>query len=104
MKQKRNKKWIGAAIGLASTVAGLISNRINANNQEELERKRIEEEKRLKAEQNALQTAQNLSAQYANTSYIDEFKNKITLKAGGAVTNDRIKQLKQFKCGGRKKR
>lgn len=92
MKNKRNKKWIGAAIGLVSQGVGLVTNLISKNKQAEAEEKARQEqlalEAKQKAEQNALQTAQNLSAQFSDTSYIDEFQKRIEFKKGGNTKND----------------
>ena len=94
MKNKRPKKWIGAAIG---TGVSLISQLV-AQNQE---KKMLEEQNALAAkqtaEQNALLTAQNLTNQYNNQEYIKAFKNKIVFKNGGLIYNDRLKNIKKFK-------
>ena len=103
MKNKRDKKWIGAAIGLAGTAVNLVTNLIQGNKQKKLEEEQKLQEAKLKAEQEANQTADALSSQYQNTQAVDEFKKQMTFKAGGTIANDRIKHLKQFKCGGRKK-
>lgn len=100
MKNKRAKKWIGAAIGAG---VSLIGNLISKNKEQEyLNDKRLEEAK-LISEQSALQTAQNLTNKYANQEYADKFKEKIVFKHGGAIYTDRIKNIKRFKCGGRRK-
>ena len=85
MKNKRNKKWIGAALSAVSTGVNLISNLINNNKEEKLLKEQRLEEAKIKSQQNALQTAQNLSNQYADTSYIDEFQKRIEFKKGGKI-------------------
>ena len=89
MKEQRNKKWIGAAIGLVSTGIGLISNLISKNKQRKAEEKARQEqlalEAKQKAEEEARQRNQALNAQYADTSYIDEFQKRIEFKKGGKI-------------------
>lgn len=100
MKNKRNKKLWGTLIGGGiSLVSQLI-----AQNQEKkaLEEENILEAKKI-AKQNALTTAQNLTNKYNNQEYIDAMNDKIVFKKGGAIYGDRIKHLKRFKCGGKKR-
>lgn len=89
MKNKRNKKWIGAAIGLASTGINLISNLISKNKQRKAEEKARQEqlalEAKQKAEEESRQRDQMLTAQYSDTSYIDEFQKRIEFKKGGKI-------------------
>lgn len=100
MKNKRPKKWVGAAIGAG---VSLISQLIAQNNEKKmLEQQNALAEKQA-AEQNAILTAQNLTNQYANQDYADKFKEKVVFKNGGVVYSDRIKNLKRFKCGGKKR-
>ena len=101
MKQdKRKKAFIGSIIGMAGQIIG---SAIAANK----ERKAMEEQQQMQNKLDAINQAAALSAAYNNQEYADDFKKKVTMKAGGKykkVNNaDRITREKQFKCGGRKK-
>lgn len=101
MKQgKRKKAFIGSIIGMAGQIIG---SAIAANK----ERKAMEEQQQMQNKLDATNQAAALSAAYNNQEYADDFKKKVTMKAGGKykkVNNaDRITREKQFKCGGRKK-
>lgn len=100
MKNKRPKKWIGAAIGAG---VGLISQLVAQNQQNKALKEQNALDAKRTAEQNALLTAQNLTNQYNNQEYIDAMKDKVVFKTGGAVYGDRIKNLTKFKCGGKKR-
>ena len=93
----RNKAFLGAIIGTVSNViGGAISRRKQRKAQEKAQAQQTELE--------GYQQAAAMSSAYANQDYVDEYRNKITLKNGGKVkTNDRIKVAKKFACGGRKK-
>jgi hypothetical protein len=93
---KRPKKFIGAAIGAAVSIGGGIASSIS---QRRAQRKQMKAQNR-----NAtLQQAANMTEEYNNTEYIDEFNNKVSFKAGGSIYTDRIKKMKRFKCGGKRK-
>lgn len=93
----RNKAFLGAIIGTVSNViGGAISRRKQRKAQEKAQAQQTELE--------GYQQAAAMSSAYANQDYVNEYRNKITLKNGGKVkTNDRIKVAKKFACGGRKK-
>ena len=101
----RNKAFIGAAIGaVGNIVGGIIGNSKKKKAQEAAYRQAQEEQTRSEG----VQQAAAMSAQYANQDYVDQYREKITLKTGGKVNmkkkgNDRIAIAKKFKCGGRKK-
>lgn len=101
----RPKAFIGAAIGaVGNFVGGIIGKRKQKKAQEKAYRQAQEEQTRSEG----VQQAAAMSAQYANQDYVDEYRNKITLKNGGKVNmknkgNDRIALAKKFKCGGRKR-
>lgn len=101
----RPKAFLGAAIGaVGNLVGGAISKRKQKKAQEKAYRQAQEEQTRSEG----VQQAAAMSAQYANQDYVDEYRNKITLKNGGKVNmknknNDRVAVAKKFKCGGRKK-
>lgn len=101
----RPKAFIGAAIGaVGNLVGGIIGKRKRKKAQENAYRQAQEEQTRSEG----VQQAAAMSAQYANQDYVDEYRNKITLKNGGKVNmknkgNDRIALAKKFKCGGRKR-
>lgn len=102
MKEQRDKKWIGAAIGLVSQGIGLVTNLISKNKQAKAEEKARQEqlalEAKQKAEEEARQRNQALNAQFSDTSYIDEFQKRIEFKKGGDIKNKKI-----FKKGGNTK-
>lgn len=101
----RDKAFIGAAIGaVGNIVGGIIGKRKQKKAQEKAYRQAQEEQTRAEG----VQQAAAMSAQYANQDYVDQYREKITLKTGGKVNmkkkgNDRIAIAKKFKCGGRKK-
>lgn len=101
----RQKAFIGAAIGaVTNMIGGIISKRKQKKAQERAYKQAQEEQTRSEG----VQQAAAMSAQYGNQDYVDEYRNKITLKNGGKVNmkskdNDRIAIAKKFKCGGRKK-
>ena len=93
----RNKAFLGAIIGgVSNIIGGAISRRKQRKAQEKAQAQQTELE--------GYQQAAAMSSAYANQDYVNEYRNKITLKNGGKVkTNDRIKVAKKFACGGRKK-
>lgn len=101
----RKKAFIGAAIGAVGNLAGGI---IGAFKQKRAQEKAYRQAQKEQTQNEGVQQAQAMSAQYANQDYVDEYRNKITLKNGGKVnmkkkSNDRIAMAKKFACGGRKK-
>lgn len=99
MKNKKRKAWLGAIVGGISTVANLL----NEKKQIDKYNENLIKQQQLQTQQSALQNAINLTNAYNDTSYIDNFKNKVSFKTGGAVYHDRIKRIKRFKCGGKRK-
>lgn len=103
-KCKRKKAFIGT---MAGSVIGaglqIVASAIQANKK----RKAMEEQQQMQNKLDATNQAAALTSAYANQEYADDFKKKVTLKAGGkrkiVNNNDRITKEKQFKCGGRKK-
>ena len=103
-KCKRKKAFIGT---MAGSVIGaglqIAASAIQANK----ERKAMEEQQQMQNKLDATKQAAALTSAYGNQEYVDDFKKKITLKAGGKYkrvnNSDRITKEKQFKCGGRKK-
>lgn len=98
---KRNKAFLGSVIGSVAGIAGGLIQSAAAKRQQR--RQQIAENKRATYE-----SANNLSAGYANQDYIDDFEKKVTFKNGGKTKRksqytDRINTAKKFKCGGRKK-
>lgn len=100
MITKRKKKWLGAVIG---GVASIASSLINARNQANMQEQALKQQEEAQNKQLAMQNAANLTAKYADTSYIDAMQDKISFKAGGK-TKDRVDIAKRFACGGRKKK
>ena len=103
-KCKRKKAFIGSIVG-SVVGAGLqiAASAIQANK----ERKAMEEQQQMQNKLDATKQAAALTSAYGNQEYVDDFKKKVTLKAGGKYkrvnNSDRITKEKQFKCGGRKK-
>lgn len=103
-KYKRKKAFIGT---IAGSVIGaglqIAASAIQANK----ERKAMEEQQQMQNKLDATKQAAALTSAYGDQEYVDDFKKKITLKAGGKYkrvnNSDRITKEKQFKCGGRKK-
>ena len=99
-KCKRKKAFLGSIIGM---VGQIIGSSITANK----ERKSMEEQQQMQNKIDAVNQAAALSSAYNNQEYAEDFKKKVTLKAGGKYkrvnNSDRIVKEKQFKCGGRKK-
>lgn len=103
-KCKRKKAFIGTIAGqVLGAGLQIVSSAIQANK----ERKAMEEQQQMQNKLDATKQAAALTSAYANQEYADDFKKKVTLKAGGKKklvnNNDRITKEKQFKCGGRKK-
>lgn len=103
-KCKRKKAFIGTIAGqVLGAGLQIVSSAIQANK----ERKAMEEQQQVQNKLDATQQAAALTSAYGNQEYVDDFKKKITLKAGGKYkrvnNSDRITKEKQFKCGGRKK-
>lgn len=101
----RDKAFIGAAIGaVGNLVGGIIGRRKQKKAAEKAYRQAQEEQTR----NEGIQQAAAMSAQYANQDYVDQYRQKITLKNGGKVgmkgkDKDRVAIAKRYKCGGRKK-
>lgn len=100
-KCKRNKAFIGAIV---DTVTQLISGPIMAHRQ----KKFMEEQQFNQNMIDGKNQAAALSSSINNQDYIDDYKDKITMKVGGKYkkrnNSDRITREKQFKCGGRCKK
>ncbi len=101
----RQKAFIGAAIGAVGNLVGGI---ISRNKQKKAAEKAYRNAQIEQTHNEGVQQAAAISSQYANQDYVEQYRNKITLKNGGKVgmkkkTNDRIKVAKTFACGGRKK-
>lgn len=93
---ERDKKFLGAAIGAAVSIGGGLL-------QKAAQRRAQRKQQMAQNRQDTLNQAAALSEQYNNTEYADEFREKVAFKAGGAVYHDRIKRIKRFKCGGKRK-
>lgn len=97
-KVTRDKKFIGAVIGAVTSIATSVISAKKKKKAEALAQA-------AQTEQDGLNQAASMSATYADQQYVDEYKNKITLKNGGKMknTNDRISKTKAFSHTGRKK-
>ena len=104
-KNGRDKAFIGAAIGaVGNLVGGIIGRRKQKKAAEKAYRQAQEEQTRSEG----IQQAAAMSAQYANQDYVDQYRQKITLKNGGKIgmkgkDKDRVAVAKRYRCGGRKK-
>lgn len=99
----RSKKFIGAAIGAAANIVGGIIGRAKAKRAARKQARAAQNVSVLNAETDAAQEAAAIDQQFANQEYVDEAKNKISLKNGGRYKNTRTSLAKRYKCGGRKK-
>lgn len=98
---KRNKAFLGAVIGTVGNIASsALSSYLNAKQQKEAQEAAIAEQYKA----NALQSAQNLSAAYADQSYVDDFNKRITFRAGGKLNLRGYDRIEVMKMGGRKRR
>ena len=98
---KRNKAFLGAVIGTVGSIAGsAISAHMQAKAQREAQESAIAEQNKA----NAIQSAQNLSAAYADQSYVDDFNKRITFRAGGKLNLRGYDRIEVMKMGGRKRR
>lgn len=101
----RDKAFLGAVIGgIANIAGGIISKRKQKKAQEEAYKQQQKEQ----TQNEGFQQAAAMTSQYANQDYVNQVKNKISLKNGGKVAmkkgyNDRIAHNKKFACGGRKR-
>lgn len=101
----RDKAFLGAVIGgVANIAGGIISKRKQKKAQEEAYKQQQKEQ----TQNEGFQQAAAMTSQYANQDYVNQVKNKISLKNGGKVAmkksyNDRIAHNKKFACGGRKR-
>lgn len=102
---KRDKKFIGAAIGAVANIAGGI---VGAVKKKKLAKQQEAEMERQQFAQNAVDASQQaaaMSSSYADQQYVDDYKSKIALKNGGKVkTKDRIQVAKKYAMGGRSKK
>lgn len=99
-KNGRDKKFIGAAIGAVTSIAGGLINRAK---QKKAARKQAEANRlsaTMQAQEQANQDAVNQSQQYENQEYVDDVKNKISFRNGG---KSKVSVAKKYKCGGRSK-
>lgn len=96
-KVKRDKAFIGAAIG---SVAGIASSIFGGISQ----KKAAQQQAKAQNRSDTYAMADNLSEGYGDQEYADDFKQKITFKAGGMCKGDRVKIAKKMKCGGRIKK
>jgi len=105
-KNGRDKKFIGAIVG---TVAGLAGNLIGAKKRRKAEEADLKEQQAEQYKLEGIQQAAAMTSQYANQDYVDQYKNKVVLKAGGKMKakkgnkGDRVEYNKKFAVGGRKK-
>ena len=75
-KCKRKKAFLGSVIGM---VGQIIGSSIAANK----ERKAMEEQQQMQNKLDAVNQAAALSSAYNNQEYAEDFKKKVTMKAGG---------------------
>lgn len=111
----RKKKFIGAAIGAVTSIAGgLIQGAIQKKYQDE----EYARQYKFQREAAARTTASNLTNAYGDQDYVNDYKKKVTLKMGGKAKvtyKDRYDNLStdsknskytdrrfKYKCGGKK--
>ena len=98
---KRNKAMLGAVI---SAIGGIASSALGSYMQTKAQREAQEAAIAEQNKANALQSAQNLSAAYADQSYVDDFNKRITFRAGGKLNLRGYDRIEVMKMGGRKRR
>lgn len=76
-KNKRDKAFIGAAIGAVANIAGGIFGGIG-------KKKQLAEQQEAQNKADTLQAAQALTSSYANQNYIKDYAKKVTLRMGGS--------------------
>lgn len=104
--EKRRKAFIGAAVAGVTSLIGSVAGGLMQKN---AAKRKAEQEQEQANRQNTFQQASILSEIANNQEFVDEYKNKITLKAGGKMKlnnkyEDRIEVDKRFACGGRKRK
>lgn len=107
---KRDKAWAGALIGTGISLLGSIGGSlIGANASKKAADKQAALQQELWAKnqtsqnkKDALEQARNLTSVYSNQEYVDEYRDKLSFRNGGNY-HDRMKFVKRFKCGGRRK-
>lgn len=101
----RDKKFIGAAIGAVANIAGGIIGAKKKKKQAQKQQDANDRNIAAQAEIEAQQQAAAMSSSYENQDYVNEFKNKISLKNGGKLKGkDRIAVAKKYAMGGRRKK
>lgn len=79
--RQREKAFLGAIIGAATSIAGGI---ISGNKKKKAQERAQAEAQAAQNHKDAIQNAQALTSAYANQDYVDQYYNKFTLKYGGA--------------------
>lgn len=104
-KVVRDKKFIGAAIGAAANITGSVIGAVKKKKAMQEQEKAEQAQRQLQLAAETQQQAAAMSSSYANQDYVDEVKNKISLRNGGKVKGkDRIKYAKKYALGGRGKK
>lgn len=102
---KRDKKFIGAAIGTVANIAGGILGGIKQKKAQKLQEEENNKAMIMQEQANAAQQASAMTSSYSNQDYVDQAKSKIALKNGGKVkTKDRVQVAKRYAMGGRSKK
>lgn len=102
-KDGRKKAFIGAIVG---TVAGIAGDLVSANKKKKAEEAAFIKQQTEQNRIDGLNQAATMTTNYADQSYVDQYKDKITLKAGGKMKikkgnkTDRLVQAKKFALGG----
>lgn len=106
-KGGRDKAFLGAIVGQVAGIAGGIISAKKKKKAEELAFKTNQTEQ---VRLDGVNQAAVMNTVYSNQEYVDDYMNKVSLKAGGKVKinkgdpNDRIAKSKKFALGGRKKK
>lgn len=101
---KRHKAFIGAAVGATAQLVGGIVGGIKQKKAAKEQAKEDAKQQAIQDTVNAQQQASAMSSSYNDQDYVDDVKNKISLKNGGTVkTKDRIKYAKDYNLVSRKK-
>lgn len=102
----RDKAFIGAIVGAVTGIAGGI---ISAKKKKKAEQLAFEQEQAEQTRKDGIAQMQSLNSTYANQDYVDQYKQKVTLKNGGKVKmdgkySDRVATASSNKHTGRKKK
>ena len=96
----RDKKFIGAAVGLAANVVGGLIGRAKEKRAAKKQAQANAASGVMQNKANDAETAAAMSEQFQNQEYVDQMKDKLSFKNGGKT---KVSIARKDACGGRKK-